>query len=82
MLLFGPLASSRPGSKSSMEFLLFLLYFSFYLFELVFDLHQPVLAQLDQLPRFADLDERLLEIDLLLLLKPVRDPLDVLQIFF
>ena len=61
---------------------MFLLYFCFVLLKFILHFHQPILAQLDQLPRFADLDERLLEIDLLLLLKPIRDPLDVLQIFF
>ena len=57
-------------------------YFCFNFFEFVLHLDQAVFAQLDQLPRFADLYERLLEVDLLLFLKPIRDPLDVLQILF
>ena len=41
-------------------------YFCFNFFELVLHLHQTIFAQLDQLPRLADLYERFLKIDLLL----------------
>jgi hypothetical protein len=74
-------ASNSPNSSSFTE-ILFMFYFSFNFFELVFHLHQPIFTQLNQLPRLANLYERLFEIDLLLFLKPIRDPLDVLQIFF
>jgi len=61
---------------------LFYLYLRLYLLELVLHLHKTIFTQLDQLPRFADLHERFLKIDLLLLFKPIRDLLDVLQILF
>ncbi len=60
---------------------LFRLYLRLDLLELVLHLHQPLLTQLDELPRLADLHERGLEVDLVLLLKPIRDLLDVLQVF-
>jgi hypothetical protein len=82
--IFRVVASARTNSPRNNSFIesLFIFYFCFYFFEFVLHLHQAVFAQLDQLPRFADLYERFLKIDLLLLLKPIRDPLDVLQIFF
>ena len=72
----------KNNGNKKRDFLLFPLYLRLDLLELILHFHQPILAQLDQLPRFADLYECLFEIDLLLLLKPIRDPLDVLQIFF
>jgi hypothetical protein len=60
--------------------LLFLLDLYLDLFELIFHFHKPILTQPDQLPCFADLYECLFEIDLFLILKPIRDLLDVLEI--
>jgi hypothetical protein len=70
---------SRPKKEG---YFLFRFYLRFDLPEFILYFHKPIFTQLDQLPRFADLNECLLEIDLLLLLKPIRDPLDVFQIFF
>ena len=62
--------------------LLFLLDFGFNLVKLVLHLDKSILAQLNQLSRFADLDERLFKVDLVLIIKPIRDLLDVLEILF
>ena len=81
--IFRVVTISRSNSPKNNSFTdrLFIFYFCFNFFKFVLHLDQAVLAQLDQLPRFADFYKRLFKIDLLLILKPIRDLLDVLDIF-
>ncbi len=73
--------SGRPDWPCRCPDALLRLYLRLDLLELVLHLHQPLLAQLDELPRLADLHERGLKVDLVLRLKPIRDLPDVLQVF-